>query len=455
MDENKNIELSKLIKKGRRLSGRITLAFNTGQIDRAEKLMNQMEELINQFQGDLPRETEIHYSITLRFKSNLLAYRGDFSQSYNTANKILTFAEKSSNNKAMFEAYSSFGRLYLLSGDLDKALANFDLAIEVSREQYNEHEHPLHLTVAITMATRAAVENNDIEEAEKYFKGLEDLYNRKKEQGGIISSLYKYAKAYLLKHSKRARDRVYAEELCKEIFEDKMSPDWILFSTHVYLCELLLTELRLSNDVSVIDELNLVIERFMEMAQQRGFNYYLVEGYVLQAKLALLTFDMKTARRLLTQARRIAERLGFSGVADEVSNLEQGINVKMDLWEQLEKENAPLSERIELAGLNEHLRGKFRTRIMKMERVAEQELTVYKSSQICLVCKGHAEGFNIFICPGCKSIYCKTCIEALIDLENECWSCDTPIDESKLVKLPEIKEDQEEVFIEEPHKKGK
>ncbi len=89
----------------------------------------------------------------------------------------------------------------------------------------------------------------------------------------------------------------------------------------------------------------------------------------------------------------------------------------------MEKNNAPLSERMELVRLNDHLKGKFRTRMMKMERVDEGEVTVYKGSQTCLVCKGSAGGFNIYICPTCNSHYCEGCTLAIIDLENQCWSC--------------------------------
>ena len=76
-----------------------------------------------------------------------------------------------------------------------------------------------------------------------------------------------------------------------------------------------------------------------------------------------------------------------------------------------------------------------------------EEVTIHKDSQTCLVCKGAVEGFNVFICPQCKSIYCKTCAQAVIEIENECWTCENPIDISKPVKpyKPEIKiEDRKE-----------
>lgn len=432
------------------------MAYTAGRIDKVEKLFDEIEKLINKFQADLPPDTEVQYSYALRFKSNLLAYRGELKQSYNFANQILKMGEISSNKRVMFEAYYCFGRLYQISGDLDKALDFFDQAINSFMEvQLTENERPTNLIVAYSLATSAAVEKNDLERARNYFTDLEDAFDQIRENAGPMLSIYKYAKAYLLKHSKRARDRVKAEELLREILDDKFTPGNFVFDARLYLSELLLVELRLSNDINVIDEINPVINEIIEFAQKSHFDYYIVEGYVLQAKLALLTFDIKAARRYLTQARLIAGRLGFSGLAEVVSSLEEQVMQQMDLWEQLEEENAPLSKRIELAGINDHLMGSFRTKMMNLERVSEEDLIVYKGSQTCLVCKGNAGGFNIFICPQCKSIYCKTCIEAIIELENECWSCDVVIDESKPVKSLEKKKEQQKISIDAAHKKKK
>jgi hypothetical protein len=72
--------------------------------------------------------------------------------------------------------------------------------------------------------------------------------------------------------------------------------------------------------------------------------------------------------------------------------------------------------------------------MMKMERITEGEFTVYKGKQACLVCKGSAEGYNIYACPTCNAFYCKTCAQAVTELENQCWMCNSPIDASKPVK---------------------
>ena len=77
----------------------------------------------------------------------------------------------------------------------------------------------------------------------------------------------------------------------------------------------------------------------------------------------------------------------------------------------------------------------------------EEEVSVFKDKKVCLVCKGEPSGFNVFICPECDSLYCDKCARALSDLENICWVCESPLDQSKPVQKEQ--EELEEIEIEE------
>jgi len=81
-------------------------------------------------------------------------------------------------------------------------------------------------------------------------------------------------------------------------------------------------------------------------------------------------------------------------------------------------------------------------RISHFERgeITEEEVSVYRDQAICLVCKGQVLRYS-YICPNCKALYCANCARSLSDLENVCWVCDTPFDESKPSK-PFKKEDE-------------
>jgi hypothetical protein len=90
----------------------------------------------------------------------------------------------------------------------------------------------------------------------------------------------------------------------------------------------------------------------------------------------------------------------------------------------------------------------------KPERITEEEVSISKERRICLVCKGKLERI-MFICPDCNTFYCKKCSDALSTLENACWVCDTPFDESKPTKPYKREEEIDIEISEKPQKKPK
>lgn len=90
----------------------------------------------------------------------------------------------------------------------------------------------------------------------------------------------------------------------------------------------------------------------------------------------------------------------------------------------------------------------------KPKKLTEEEVSVAKERQICLVCKGKLDR-TIYLCPGCSAFYCEKCSSTLAGLENECWSCGMPFDESKPIKKMSSTEGIEIDLKEKGHKKEK
>lgn len=83
--------------------------------------------------------------------------------------------------------------------------------------------------------------------------------------------------------------------------------------------------------------------------------------------------------------------------------------------------------------------------------LTENEVSISKEKQICLVCKNKLGG-SIFLCSTCGALYCEKCAKILEDMENACWMCEAPFNETKPVK---IEKDIEETFPEVKHKRNK
>jgi hypothetical protein len=115
----------------------------------------------------------------------------------------------------------------------------------------------------------------------------------------------------------------------------------------------------------------------------------------------------------------------------KIANEKDDLLKKIDLWEKLKEEDAPMSDRMELARLDEKI-VKLIQKQPVFVQVSEEKIAVSKERKICLVCRGEVLRFT-YICE-CGAIYCDNCARALTNLENICWVCDVPIDYSKPVK---------------------
>jgi len=87
---------------------------------------------------------------------------------------------------------------------------------------------------------------------------------------------------------------------------------------------------------------------------------------------------------------------------------------------------------------------------IKPQLITEEEVTFHKEQKICLVCKSKVSR-TMYMCPKCDALYCLKCSDALSNLENMCWVCDTQIDESKSIKKEVVKE--EEIKVEDGSRK--
>ena len=121
--------------------------------------------------------------------------------------------------------------------------------------------------------------------------------------------------------------------------------------------------------------------------------------------------------------------------------------VYLGLKEEPEKPQEPIKKKIKVEG------DLFRLIQNRPKDITEEEVIYHKEQEICLVCKGSTSRLT-YICPDCKTLYCIKCSEALTDLENACWVCNTPIDPSKPSKPYEKGEERPKLEISEKDKKS-
>jgi len=290
----------------------------------------------------------------------------DTSLSWNVKSLELFKKIKSSFNVAIL--LNNMGELYGEMGEYELAVEHFEEGISLLEQLPQGF---MTIEGIIGSLIDVAVDHGDKERVRKYFHRLEDIYNQKRKDKTDFG--YKFTKALILKTSSRIRDKAKAEELFKELIEtDTIAFDAII-KAHIHLCDILLTEYRIENSVEVLNEFNYYISMLSDIAEKQHSYLVFCETFILRAKVALINFNMKTARRYLTQAQKIAESYGIKRLAMKISYEHDKLLRQTKIWENLKTSEVSLSERLELTGLNEQMESMVKKRMIEVPKISKED----------------------------------------------------------------------------------
>ena len=331
--------------------------------------------------------------------------------------------------KAMF--FLGLGMIYFQKGEFDKAEEHLMKSLKL----YRRIQLTTFVGKTLYFLIRITLRKKSINQARDYLK-LFHKFNI--ERGKGISFYYQLCNALILKSSPRLHDKAEAEKILRDLLNEVEQGDIVpqfsdeLFVS-IHLCELLLSELEMTNEMTVLGEIEPIIISLLKYAETRRSYYWFVEVKILQAKLSLITFKMKKSQRFLTQAQQIAEKYDLKRLTIRIAQENEEFQQKSAQWEKLKENNAPVAERLKLARLNDQIEGVLQSSQNLPTQVIDEKVTISKETKICLVCRGEVLKFS-YICA-CGAIYCENCARALTNLENVCWVCEVPIDPLKPAKI--------------------
>jgi len=384
----------------------------------------------------IAKESSKKYYIgsSLNILGSLYNFQGETDRGIRLNEQCIALFKELNNKDMLAGALNNLSYSYKIRGELDRALECIEQSMALNfglgklRQLANNHDYLIQILI----------DKGDFVRAQQSLNNLKQLNLQLKDEG--LNLMYLLDKALVLKTSPRTIKKGKAEQLLKHLLEkeDLTYEDSLIALFN--LCELLLTELRITNELEVLDELNQYIGQLLEIGEKSHSYMFLCETCLIQAKLCLLTFNIKKSQRFLTQALQIAERFDLTPLVVKIANEKEDLIKKLDLWEKLKEEDAPMADRMELARLDEKIVKMIQKRFVLNVQVSEEKVVITKEKKICLVCKGEVLKFS-YICE-CGALYCDNCARALTNLENVCWVCDVPIDPLKPVKP--YTEDREE-----------
>ncbi|MFX0106207.1 MAG: tetratricopeptide repeat protein [Candidatus Hodarchaeota archaeon] len=298
---------------------------------------------------------------------NIYALKGELDLALSYFEQVLAFAEKENVLRLKSSMYNNIGILYQEKGDYDRALENIEKSIAIAEEYGNNYGKFLNTDSLFHLA----LDMNDLEKAQQYLNRMKQIADQENLRRFNIA--YNINRAVFLKNSLRALNRGKAEEMLKQSIEEGIPEYEFLKMALLNLCDLLLFELRATNDTEILDELQTYISQLFDAVKNSRSYSLLAETYLLQARLSLITLDMIKTRQFLTKAQEIAEKYGLDLLAKKISSEHDELLKQLEMWEKLKESKAPLAERIELSRLNEQMERMVRKRLIKLPKLEAEQ----------------------------------------------------------------------------------
>ncbi|MFW9826544.1 MAG: tetratricopeptide repeat protein [Candidatus Thorarchaeota archaeon] len=333
----------------------------TGELDLAFKYAERSLELAKK------SAKKYYIAFNLTILAGVYTYQGEIDLSIKNFEQSLAIYKELNHKRMIAVTLNNVGVKYGMKGDLERALECSEQSLAIHKELGNLRD----IANTHDYLIQILIDKNSLKQAEHYLHDLEQLSNKLKNKE--IELIYSFNKALLLKTSLRARNRVQAEDIFNQILKSKDLDYELTIRTLINLCELHLIELSMINDIEILNDIDPLIDKLLDIAKESHSYWVLSETYLLQAKLSLLTFNLKQAQQFLIKAQKIAEKYGIKRLAIEISHEHDELLKNLKMWENLKESEASLSERWKHININEQIENMVRNRIIDAPELLDEE----------------------------------------------------------------------------------
>ena len=251
-------------------------------VNKSESLVKRAKNLFNVIKDKYSIDQNGRESILLRIKSGNLYFKGEIQKCLDLNKKAYELAKKTGDKGLISASLGNISSAYIQMRKLNKALEYAKAAVELNYKNT--------LPNSLVTLIEAYVNRGEIKEAEKSLDIFRDYIEERDTAND--KSRYIFSKALILKSSLRSRNRVKSEELFMSLAQDDSCLAEYRIDALINLCDLYISELEITNDLEILDEIQPFIQELITIAQNQHLYLPLAETYLLQAKISTLTSYM-------------------------------------------------------------------------------------------------------------------------------------------------------------------
>jgi len=244
-------------------------------------------------------------------------------------------------------SFNSMGTIYYQKGDLSQAISHFEKSLQI----FEKFNLSFYIGQVYDNLVKVSLDRNNFKRAQEYLNRFSQ-YN--KNWGVKVSfDFYKLSQARILKSSTRTRDWTEAEKILIDLIREHKISGVEFTPGLIALCDFYFQELKLTNDLGILEDVQPLVDRFIKQAELRNSFSLRAHAFLLSGKISLLRLNMGDARRYLTKAQQISDSHGLKLLAREISHEHDKLLEQLDGLESYKKQKISMSERLNLASLDE------------------------------------------------------------------------------------------------------
>lgn len=296
----------------------------------------------------------------------------------------LNIAEKIGHNKIIADFSCNIALICYEKGDLNKSLLLLEKSILLKKKIGNL----IHISVDLLALLKIHLDQDLFELASENLEDLKKL-SEKNTENHRIKHRFLLAKALFLKKSKRYRSVIRAENILNDLMEEEFIENDLLITILLNLCEIHYQELQFTKELEILEEIPPLITKLLNIAENEHSYLLLAEIHLFNAKIALIDLRIEDAQMYLSKAQNIARQYNLVRLEKIISMDHDKLLKKLDMWEKLKKNNAPLKKRFELISVDIDF-----NRMLRKEALEDTSIQLETPILLTIISKGGTSLFT-------------------------------------------------------------
>lgn len=330
--------------------------FTVGELNRGIKFLGEASQIASEIKDEKLK------LLTTKWLGFSYSVKGDSNRAFDYKQQYLKIAIKSNDKQEIIGAHNTLGIEFTEKGNFKEAIKHLEKSLALC---YRINSWKTFIVGSSLFDT--LIKSNSFQEARNLHNRMGELIN--KDNKNYFEQMYRSQEATLLKAILTEDSLSRAEKIFKEILDNEIQHVEIKFDALLNLCDIFLLRLRKTSNLNELDNLQLYIDKIRSLSENERIYSLLIEMYIFQAKIKLITFEFKQAQDQLALALEIAHKYGLNLLFRRVQNAKTELSRNFIKWEKLKFSGGKISERMDLAHLEQQIktllqkRNYFRTNI--------------------------------------------------------------------------------------------